>query len=427
MGDFDKTIEQLNAWEREDRLNAVRELKEAVDSGKLPKVERLGECDNHIHSTFSFSPYSPSMIAWKAYQVGLDTCGIVDHESVAGILEFREACEILGVVPTAGFEVRMHWDNTPLAGRKFNNPDQLSVGYFPVHGVPVRSIDKIEEFLEPIRKAREIRNRKMTATIDSELSAFGMSLDFDRDVIPVSRWTQKGNITERHILFATAQLMIRECGKGKPLLDFLTDKVKIKVPEVNRGFLMDTESPIYTYDLTNLLKGFFSEMMYQNATHEETPDVREAVPFLNSLGCLPTYTYLGDVRGDSVTGDKKTQKFEDDILEEMFACLHEYGMRAFSYAPTRNAPDQVERVRELCRKYEMLEILGEDINQPRQSFIMTYTDDRDREFFNDATWAIIGHEKLANEDLEQSIISDASIARIPDLKERIAYYKNAAR
>ena len=151
------------------------------------------------------------------------------------------------------------------------------------------------------------------------------------------------------------------------------------------------------------------------------------MPFLNSLGCLPTYTYRGDVRGDSVTGDKKTQKFEDDILDEMFACLHEYGMRAFSYAPTRNAPDQVEKVRELCRKYEMLEILGEDINQPRQSFIMTYTDDRDREFFNDATWAIIGHEKLANEDLEQSIISDASIARIPDLKERIAYYKNAAR
>ena len=427
MSDFDRTIEQLNAWEKEDRLNAVRELKEAIDAGKLPAVDRLGECDNHIHSTFSFSPYSPSMIAWKAYQVGLDTCGIIDHESVAGILEFREACEILGVVPTAGFEVRMHWDNTPLAGKKFNNPDQLSVGYFPVHGVPVRSIDKVEEFLLPIRKAREIRNRKMTAVIDKELSVYGMNLDFDRDVIPVSRWKQKGNITERHILFATAQLMIRECGKGQPLLDFLTEKVKIKVPDVNRGFLMDLDSPIYTYDLTNLLKGFFSEMMYQNATHEETPDVREAVPFLNSLGCLPTYTYLGDVRGDSVTGDKKTQKFEDDILDEMFACLHEYGMRAFSYAPTRNAPDQVARVRELCRKYDMLEILGEDINQPRQSFIMTYTDDNDREFFNDATWAIIGHEKLANEDLEQSIISDTTLKRIPDLRERISYYKNAAR
>ena len=54
MGAFDKTIEQLNAWEKEDRLNAVRELKDAIDAGKLPAVERLGECDNHIHSTFPF-------------------------------------------------------------------------------------------------------------------------------------------------------------------------------------------------------------------------------------------------------------------------------------------------------------------------------------------------------------------------------------
>lgn len=426
MGEFDKTIEQLNAWEKEDRLNAVRELKAAIDAGKLPAKERIGECNNHIHSTFSFSPYSPSMIAWKAYQVGLDTCGIVDHDSVAGILEFREACRILGVVPTAGFELRMCWDNTPLAGKKFNNPDQLSVGYFPVHGVPDCSIDRIEEFLLPIRKAREIRNRKMTAVIDREVAAYGMSLDFDRDVIPVSRWMQKGGITERHILFATAQLFIRECGKGQPLLDFLTDKIRIKVPDVNRGYLLDTESPIYAYDLTNLLKGFFSEMMYVDASHEETPDVRTTVPFLNSLGCLPTYNYLGDVRGNSVTGDKKEQKFEDDILDEVFACLHEYGMRALSYAPTRNAPDQVERVRALCRKYDMLEILGEDINQPRQSFVMTYTDESDKAFFNDATWAVIGHEILANEDLDRSIISDASIAKIPVLSERIRYYRDIA-
>ena len=52
--------------------------------GEIPAVKRSGECDNHVHSQFSFSPYSPCKIAWKAYESGLDTCGIVDHESVAG-------------------------------------------------------------------------------------------------------------------------------------------------------------------------------------------------------------------------------------------------------------------------------------------------------------------------------------------------------
>jgi len=174
MVDYEGCVARLNAKTKEVRLQALRELKNAVDRGELPWIPRKGECDNHIHSQFSFSPYSPAMIAWKAYEAGLDTCGIVDHESVAGCREFREACEIVGVVPTLGFELRMHWDGTPLEGKKFNNPDQLSVGYFPIHGVPVRALDAVEVFLKPIRKAREQRNRAMTKRVGAVLERFGI-------------------------------------------------------------------------------------------------------------------------------------------------------------------------------------------------------------------------------------------------------------
>lgn len=426
MFDLEKTVAQLNAWEKKERLQAVKDLKAAVDRGDIPSVKRIGECDNHIHSQFSFSPYSPSMIAWKAYLAGLDTCGLVDHESVAGAGEFQEACRILGIVPTIGFEVRMNWDSTPLKGQKFNNPDQCSVGYFPVHGVPLQSLEKVEAFLAPIRAAREKRNRKMTRKVSEYMSPFGISLDFDRDVIPVSRWEQKGTITERHILFATAEKLTEKCGKGQPLLDFMEHKLRLKVPVKARDYLLDTDSDIYMYDLTNVLKGYFSDYMYVDASHEETPDVQTAIPYLNSLGCIVTYTYLGDVRGNSVTGDKKPQKFEDDILDEMFACLSSYGMRGFSYAPTRNSPDQVERVRALCRTYGMLEVCGEDINQPRQPLICQQSSEEDRIFFNDSTWAIIGHEKMTAKDLRCSIISDETAEKYPELKARIRVYKEIA-
>ena len=427
MFDLKKTEARLNAREREDRLEAARELKAALDRGDLPRVARLGECDNHIHSQFSFSPYSPTTIAWKAYQVGLDTCGIVDHESVAGCLEFRQACELFGIAPTLGFEIRLNWDGTPLEGKKFNNPDQLSVGYFPVHGVPLRALDAVEAFLKPIRAAREQRNRQMVKRIDAVLAPHGMALDFDRDVVPVSRWEQAGSITERHLLYATALKLIEHCGRGERLLAFLADGLSLPVPEKAKAFLSDVDSPIYAFDLTNVLKGYFSELMYVPATHDETPAVAEAIPFLNGLGCVPTYTYLGDVRVSSVTGDKKTQKFEDDILDDMFECLYAYGMRAFSYAPTRNDPDQVARVRALCRRYGMLEICGEDINQPRQSFICKQNSEADRRFFNDSTWALIGHERLADGDLSQSIISPETQGRLPDLDARIAAYGKIGR
>ena len=427
MPDIEKTVARLNAWEKSDRLEAARELKAAIDRGDIPASPRLGECDNHIHSQFSFSPYSPTMIAWKAYRAGLDTCGIVDHESVGGCLEFREACALFGIAPTLGFELRLNWDGTPLEGRKFNNPDQLSVGYFPVHGVPVSSLDAVEAFLAPIRAARERRNRRMTRKIDAVLAPHGMGLDFEADVVPVSRWRQAGSITERHLLYATALKLIDHCGRGERLLAFLSGDLKIPVPEKAKAFLREEDSPIYAFDLTNVLKGYFSELMYVPADHDEAPDVARAIPLLNGLGCIPTYTYLGDVRVSSVTGDKKTQKFEDDILDEMFECLYAYGMRAFSYAPTRNDPDQVARVRALCRRYGMLEVCGEDINQPRQSFICRQNSEADRRFFNDSTWAIIGHERLADEDLSRSIISPQTQARWPDLNARIAAYGQAGR
>ncbi|MDD3404070.1 MAG: PHP domain-containing protein [Hespellia sp.] len=419
-------VEALNHKDKSVRIQAVKSLKEEIDQGKIPKAERLEECNNHVHSQYSFSPYSPSKIAWQAYQAGLRTCGIVDHESVAGCLEFKEACNILGVVPTIGFEVRMTWDHTPLKNKMFNNPDQKSVGYFPIHGVPISSLPKVEAFLKPIRAAREKRNRRMTEKVDQILQNYEMGLDFNKDVIPVSRWEEEGSITERHILFATAGKLIDRFGKGQALIDFLKDEMKIPLGVKPIEFLSDVNSPIYQFDVTNILKGFFSEKMYIPAGPEETPDIREAVPFLNSLGCIATYTYLGDVNGESVTGDKKAQKFEDDILDDLFRYASEYGMQGMSYAPSRNSEAQVKRVHELCQKYNMIEVCGEDINQPRQPFINTTMKPEEKKLFNDATWAIIGHETVSDHHLERGILSEKVKTDIPQITKRIAAYKEIA-
>ena len=103
------------------------------------------------------------------------------------------------------------------------------------------------------------------------------------------------------------------------------------------------------------------------------------------------YAYLGDV-GDSVTGDKKAQKFEDDYLEDVFLCLEEEGVKAVTYMPTRNTPAQLDRLRALCRQYGMFEISGEDINSPRQSFIIKAMENPLFQNLIDATWTLIKHE-----------------------------------
>ena len=99
--------------------------------------------------------------------------------------------------------------------------------------------------------------------------------------------------------------------------------------------------------------------------------------------------------GDSVTGDKKAQKFEDDYLEDVFECLKDAGVTCITYMPTRNTPAQLERLRGLCRQYGMFEVSGDDINTPRQSFVIKAMENPLFANLIEATWKLIEHEKNA--------------------------------
>ena len=71
------------------------------------------------------------------------------------------------------------------------------------------------------------------------------------------------------------------------------------------------------------------------------------IALADKIGAVSAYAYLGDV-GDSVTGDKKPQKFEDDYLDELFDVLKELKFNAVTYMPSRNTHEQLDRVRALC-------------------------------------------------------------------------------
>ena len=263
----------------------------------------------------------------------------------------------------------------------------------------------------------------MVKNIDSILRNYGLGLDFESDVIPVSKWTEGGSITERHLLYATARKLLRKYKPGQEMISFLKNRLGIRLSETSESYLSETENPYYDFDVTNILKGFFSEFMYVDASEKEAPNVEEVIPYLKKIGCIPTYTYLGDVKTESVTGDKKPQKFEDDILDEMMRLLHSYGMGALSYAPRRNDSQQIHMVRELCRKYNMMEVAGEDINQPRQPFVNTELGSDIKAYFDLTTWAIIGHERMADESLEKGFFSESTLKRYPNLSERLKVYE----
>lgn len=416
MKSEESLLSLLDAPTSAERLDALRELMELERSGKIPKPVPSGTVNNHIHTIYSFSPYSPSKALWLARAAGLGTGGIMDHDSVGGCPEFVRAGEITGMAATCGFECRVSMKGTPFEGRRINNPDQLSVAYVAAHGIPHQNFAKCEAFLAPLRKKRNERNRRMVERLNAVIGPCGLSVDFDRDVLPLSQTQNGGSVTERHILFALAKRITAEYGRGEKTVRLLTERLHMSLSPKVRGFLEDAANPYYEYDLLGAMKSGLVAAFYVDAG-EECAAAAEFVAFAKSVGAVSAYAYLGDV-GDSVTGDKKAQKFEDDYLDGLFDWLEAAGFSAVTYMPSRNTLAQLRRVMDLCARHSLFEISGEDINTPRQSFICEAL--RREEFCHLAvsTWALIGHEREATRDVSNGMFSPETVRRMPDLKAR---------
>ena len=115
---------------------------------------------------------------------------------------------------------------------------------------------------------------------------------------------------------------------------------------------------------------------------------------------------------------------EDDYLPLLFETIHEQKFDAVTYMPTRNTREQLDRIMKYCHDNDLFEISGEDINSPRQSFICKALDDPAFAHLIDATYALIGHEIAATENIEAAMFSEDTKKEHPDLEERIAFYKS---
>ena len=376
-------LNKLNVPSKEERLANLREVMKETQFP--PMVSQY--INNHIHTTYSFSPYSPTAAVYAARMEGLCTAGIIDHDSISGAKEFLEAAAIVEMPVTIGMECRVSMDGTRLEGRRTNNPDQLGVSYMTIQGVPHDQIDTLTEFFRPYQAARHARNRKMIDKINTLLPE--LQLDYDKDVLPLSMAHENGGVTERHLMYALALKLTKLVGKGEAMVRKLAD-MGLKLSAKQETQMLDTEYPFYEYDLLGILKSAFVPQIFIDAT-DECPKLKDMVKLCGDVDAYLCYAYLGDV-GDSVTGDKKAQKFEDDYLDDVFECLEEEGVKAVTYMPTRNTAQQLHRLRGLCDAYGMFQISGEDINSPRQSFVIKAMENPMFSNLIDATWKLIEHE-----------------------------------
>lgn len=416
-------LEALNRYAVEEpeggseaRLAALRALMAETDPRTIPFGE---EVNNHVHTTYSFSPYTPSAVAYHARRAGLRVVGSVDHESIGAAREMKRAAAICGMGATRGAEIRVSFADTPFGDRRLNNPDTIGNAYMVLHGVPAGAVDALAERLKPINAAREERNRLQTARLNGVIRDSLGELDYDRDVRPHSWAERGGSVTERHILYALAH-RVYEVMRAEAVVAtgrFLEERLGIAVAGTARKRIEDVNNPHRLYDLLGVFKAEFVPRFFVQPGPVECPPVREITALGRELGAIPAYAYLGDV-GESPTGDKKAQHFEDAYLEELFAELPRLGYQAVTYMPPRNTLDQLLRVQRLAVQHGLMEISGVDINSSRQSFHCPEVLREEFSHLTESTWALVGHEIAAENDPQAGMFGPVK-GSAPDISERI--------
>jgi hypothetical protein len=419
----------LNQLEAEDRSSRLRALTMAVEEnlGGIRDVAPSEEVNNHVHTHYSFSPYSPTTAAYMARKSGLMAVGSVDHDSIGAAEELTDAAAILGIGSTVGAELRVSFSGTRFGEYRLNNPDSLGIAYMVLHGVPKSGISRLKEYLKPLQRVRDERNRRQLEGLNTILRTAGIDpLDYDGDVLPLSWAGRGGTVTERHVLYALAIRLEEMYGRGDALVSTVERELHVPLNERQKRFLTDKENPHYLYDLLGVFKGDFLQRFFVQPSEAEARPVEEVTTLGREIGALPAYAYLGDVT-DSPTGDKKAQKFEDDFLDELVAELPRLGFQAITYMPPRNTKDQLLRVQRLAEAAGLLEISGVDINSSRQVFTCPEVMMPDFRHLTETTWALIAHEKLSDIDLRYGLFHKDNPFHLRPLTERVALYAGIAR
>jgi hypothetical protein len=357
--------QQLDARRLSDRLAAVREIAQAVVTGRLPVAQPTPYMNLHCHTFFSYNAFgwSPSHIAWIARRDGWSMAGIVDFDVLDGLEEFQEAGRLLGVRTTVGIESRVFID--AYRDRVLNSPNEPGICYFMGVGIPAmpRIGTPAAKTLERLAAIARLRTQAIIDALNAYLHP--VAIDFQRDLIPL---TAMGNATERHILKAYHEKSVHTYPEERSLAGFWADRLGSDPGDV-QAMLKDT---VRLFELMRARLMKHGGVGYVQPDPKNYPSLDEFIAMVQECGGLPAYAYLdGTSDGESDIG----------------ALLHffqERGVRVVNVIPDRNwnIKDPAEKASKVarldamiraCRELDLHVVAGTELNKQGQRLIDDFT------------------------------------------------------
>lgn len=345
----------------------------------------VGEVNLNLHSFYSFSPYSPSLAAYSAATRGIKIAGLCDYGSIGGIKEFEKACGKFGISCLCGVELRAR------AGEKI-----IGVSLYGSN----KKLEEIKTFLSGFRAGRIKKAQAVTAAFNRRLKKAGLSVDFEKDVLPVSAKKGVGTVMSKHIYLAASDKLIKKFGMGKPLADFIRDKMCLDLSEREYELLCDEKNPFYKYDLVQILRDNSRDYAVDN----ELPCIEKIAELAKNGGFVFAAEYHKA---------EPCEEFEKFALE-----AKNYGCNAVSFALKDCEEALLASYADVLIKNKMLALPFEKVEYPRNKFESSMPEFL-RKCFLKCAYAALGNAKSVEESFKDGLFSDKTAEKLADFEERI--------
>jgi hypothetical protein len=373
---------KLNDFSPDVRAQALEELVSLVRDGSIQLEPEADVANMHCHTFFSFNAYghSPISLAWLAKRRGIKLMGIVDFDVLAGVDEFLNACDLVGVRGGAGIETRVFIPE--FATREINSPGEPGVYYHMGIGFTTSRVpERVSGILADLRQRAARRNQLVIERCNSHLDP--VTIDYERDVLPLS---PGGTPTERHIVVAYVGAAGRN---GADLVDFWADKLDVARDQV--ASVANDPAKFQTLIRARLMKG--GGVGYVQPTPDMFPSIEELHELTLACQALPCVAWLdGTSEGEQA-------------IEELLELLIGKGVVVMNIIPDRNwnIPDPEARRLKVHNLYHVVRLAQEwalplNVGTEMNSFGQKVVDSLDalelapvRQAFIDGASFIYGH------------------------------------
>ncbi len=400
----DDYILKLNDPKKKKRLKYAAKLARILEKEDGHRKESA--CCGFIHSSYSFSPYSPTMAAYMAYNNGLSAAGLVDTGTLAGGAEFLAAAKEFGLHAVVGAG---YFTLLPKAYRNLCNVisrDYSRFIYLAAFAVPEDSYPQMDAFLSRYRAERERGNRKALAQINSRFRGLGQ-LSYEEDVLPVTNAEEGGAITRSHIMLALARRVIRMAGTGDALVDYLTKVQNISLSSREEQMLLSPVGRNYDYDLGRILS--------QKLKVDDEEYVSQIHKFIGATIAAGGLVFYPVREADAVEGGEK-------YIDEMIAALKQLKLHGVAYRASAMGQYLGYLERKL-KEENLLAIDGNDIHSARDLFYTGPMTALQKEGF----YTLVGNAYLAGQDPMDAFYGPRTETRLPEIDDRVRVFSEVGR